>query len=198
MKNTNLKLNKTKLVARLMVVVILFSIMSLVSCYHHDDSCVVIEVRGEFESFKETQTFIQERIDKYGYDIIAFDLDNEPSVTNTNYQVLLETRSSYPNICAKFHMLKNEKEIMIYYIDFLSSYNLDDDTKFDIKLIEIKEYNDLSEDSIYQKSLKYHLYCNGQKIVDITVSVPLLEDGNYEEYYSDVCDMLLDNLVVIK
>ena len=76
--------------------------------------------------------------------------------------------------------------------------NFDDDVKFEIKLVEIKDYSDLYKDSTYQMGLIYNLYCNGQNIAGMEFLVSLLEDGNYEEYYSDICDMLLDNLVVIK
>ncbi len=50
----------------------------------------------------------------------------------------------------------------------------------------------------YSQWLTYGLYADGKIIMEIVLSVPLLQDGNYEEYYSDVCDMLLENLVVIK
>ena len=198
MKNINLKLNKTKLVARLMLVVILVGVMSLVSCHTHGDGCIWVEVSGDFDSFKDTQAFIQESIDKYGYNIIAFDLDNEPSVTNTNYNVLLESRSSYPYISATFYLLKNEVKIEIDYLFLSLDSNFDDDVKFEIKLVEIIDYSDLYKDSTYQMGLIYNLYCNDQNIAEMEFLVSLLEDGNYEEYYSDICDMLLENLVVIK
>jgi hypothetical protein len=50
--------------------------------------------------------------------------------------------------------------------------------------------------------LYYGLYADGKIITEIIVSIPLVEDENFEEYYQEyyhiICDILLENLVVIK
>jgi hypothetical protein len=64
------------------------------------------------------------------------------------------------------------------------------------KLKEIPSY--IFEDTQYQYWLIYGLYANEVLIMNIVISVPLLENENYDERYSYVADMLSENLVIVR
>ena len=77
MKNTNLKLNKTKLIAKLMLVVILATTvsLSLSSCIWSSSMNRIIR----FESYKELLEFVEEynsKNDGFVYTFVSFDFDD--------------------------------------------------------------------------------------------------------------------------
>ncbi len=223
MKNTNLKLSKTKLVAKLMLVVILVvGVLNLSSCniqfpwtqrgWHN--------ASRNFDTFKDAEEYIN-NAPKDGNTFILFDLDDEECIQETLYQInalgTIKNKKlvySWSVLRGTFYAIKSteESKFRIDYQFRMWGIDVADNAEFEIRLLEPLN-DDVMDDIMYlqeiyknrnigdpnfSKLLSYGLYAEDKIIMEIVFSVPLLEDGNYEEYYSDVCDMLLENLVVIK
>ena len=223
MKNTNLKLNKIKLVARVMLAVILVvGVLNLSSC----NITFPWEQRGwhsasrHFDTFKDAEEYINNS-PRDGDTFILFDLDAEESVEKIYYEVdalgTVKNKKlvySWSILRGTFYAIKNteESKFRIDYQFRMWGIDVADNAEFEIRLL--KPTNDDVMDDImylqeiyqnhnigdpeYPEWLQYGLYADGKIVMEIVLSVPSLEDDNYEEYYSDVCDMLLENLVVIK
>ena len=211
MKNTNSKTINTKLIAKMVLFVLLMvTVFNLFACRTKGRWLV----NEQFDTFKDAEKFIKES-PKYGNAFILFDLDNEESVEETSYQIDASgyTKNKkvvydWVSLYGTFHVTKDTEESK-FRIDYhLRLWGIDvaDNAKFEIK--PLNNMSDVTELlNIYRNQLRvqtyecgssYGLWADGKIIMEILFSGPLLEDGNYDEYYSDACDMLLENLVVIK
>ncbi|MBO5715774.1 MAG: hypothetical protein J6S23_05215 [Clostridia bacterium] len=217
MKNTNLKLNKTKLVARLMLVVIMVvSVINLSSCNINFPWTQRgwYDASQHFDTFKAAEEYINNS-PRDGNTFILFDLDDEKCVQETVYQInalgTVKNKKlvySWGILRGTFYATKDteESKFRIDYQFRMWGIDISDDTEFEIKLLDntrdIAELLDIYPNRLgvqtYQCGVSYGLWVDGEIIMEIVFSGPLLEDGSYEEYYSDVCDILLENLVVIK
>ena len=209
MKNENLKLNKTKLIAKLMLVVILLlGVLNLSSCnitfpweqhgWHNANQ--------HFDTFKDAQEHINNS-PKDGNTFILFDLDNEESVKKISYDIdalgTIKNKKlvySWGTVSGEFQIrIKEDTNIEVGYQFYPWRITVNDNAVLEMKLDEVIVNNDYRDPSKQIVSVGF-VVCDGNQVI-ITMGFdngPLLEDGNYEEYYSDVCDMLLENLVVIK
>ena len=217
MKNTNLKPNKTKLVARLMIAVILVvGVLSLSSCNINFPWTQRgwYNANRHFDTFKDAQEHINNS-PKDGNTFILFDLDDEKCVQETVYQInalgTVKNKKlvySWGILYGTFYATKDteESKFRIDYQFRMWGIDISDDTEFEIKLLDNSrdtiELQNIYPNQLgiktYQCGIRYCLWADGKIIMEIVFSGPLLDDGSYEEYYSDVCDMLLENLVVIK
>ncbi|MBO5715647.1 MAG: hypothetical protein J6S23_04545 [Clostridia bacterium] len=210
MKNTNLKLNKTKLVAKLMLIVILVvSVLNLSSCNINFPWTQRgwFSSGGHFDTFKDAEEYINNS-PKDGNTFILFDLDNEESVEKISYDIdALGTVKNkklvyswgilYGNFEIRIEGQDNNIEVGYQVCPWRITVN--DNAVLEMKLDEVIVNNDYRDPSKQIVSVGF-VVCDGNQVI-INIGFdngPLLEDGNYEEYYSDVCDMLLENLVVIK
>ena len=205
MKNQNLKTNKTKLIAKLMLIVLfLVGVLTLSSCNTTQASN---PFRHEYyDTFKDAEQKIR-RVVEYGETFILFDLDDEEAVKKTSY--MIELHSTINNkkliylrksLSGCFSIIVDENiNIEVCYGIMEPKMIINDDAVLDIKFDRIITNDDYRDPSKQIVSVLFAVCDGDQNIFYIEFkNSPLLEDGNYEEYYSDVCDMLLENLVVIK
>ena len=214
-----MKTKTLKLISKALLVIILAtSVLSLYSCNFPQRGW--FNAGGHFYTFKEAEEYIN-NAPKDGNTFILFDLDDEESVEKISYEIsALGIRRnkklvySWSILRGTFYATKGTEDSK-YRIDYqfrMWGIDVANDAEFEIRLLEplnddimadimylqeIYKNRDLG-DINYSQWLTYGLYADGKIIMEIVLSVPLLQDGNYEEYYSDVCDMLLENLVVIK
>ena len=203
---------KTKLIARIMLVVILISgMVNLSACQINFpwSSGYIKPTTENFESFSELQKFILPKYVECENTVIAFDLDNEPSVVSTNYivtgmeKVINKKYIYYVDTITGIFGLKNYQEGSQFMVrcEFLTDQiSIGDDPVFEIKLDKIIEYTDAYD--LQQKVIVnfYLRYKNKNQVVaEISFEdIPILEEGNYEDYCLNACNILLENLILIK
>ena len=171
------------------------------------DNGYIKPTEDKFDTFAELQEFILPKYVRCDNPVIAFDLDNEPIVISTNYIVagmekLINSKYTYyVDTITGIFVFKNHHEgsqILVNCKFESEAIDIIDGTDFIIKLDDVWEYThpvDLKQKVWVEFSLRYRNRVYASIVLE---DVPVLEEGNYEEYYSDVCNMLLENLVVIK
>ena len=220
MKNTNLKLNKTKLVARLMLVVILTTTvsLSLTSCgiftydwetYSHED---FVSKVNEYNSLH----------DIYVDTFISFDLDSNTEVSGRLYCFVAGTKRKmhddilydiYDNIITTykvtqvFYLNGYACKIMCYYRNF--AYNFTEEDKIEIKSggehFACSEHLDSyyieslirfpqEEDKLYENIYRYKIYVNDVYFGCIHISSIYKTS---EEKLDEIIQMMSDSLVVL-
>ena len=177
MKNGTIKLNKTKIVARVMLVILLFS--SAVNLA----GCGLVEYYWASETHQEFVEYIKNynsRHDLYVDTFISFDLDNNSEVSKREYSVfsIISTRArgferDHGYICdiheealgiTFLYYLRSGNElendyaykIKCHFTRFL--FNFNDNDKIEIKESECNNYNNEFNNSIvdlvYEESIR--------------------------------------------
>ena len=186
MKNQNLKLNKTKLIAKLMIVVILLtSTMTLASCggpnifgYYN------AQRSGSYYSHKEFQNFIEKynsKNDGFAATFVSFDLDSNAIVGEKHYEwfivanlnkyiddMIFDKYQDYLGIGMTFYInelnkgqevIGNAYQIWCLYATRVLDYNFDENDSITLSVLEDLEYRP-SFNKIYNPYDKVYNYIN--------------------------------------
>ena len=213
MKNTNLKLNKTKLVARLMVVVVLVvSTTILSSCFSigGETSCVFT-----FYSHEEFAEFIEEYVsnkqDRFVPTFVSFDLDDIDYIKVDKYSVGTSQKRSK-------NILTGEVELESVYdathndgFGYTMTFFMDDYLengekvenayKITCTFLTKAEYNFYQNDTMrieYLKlnDLKYKGWFCVNDIREIEFSIDCARETS-QERIDEITQLLMDNIAII-
>ena len=213
MKNTNLKLNKTKLVARLMLVILLLTSTTILSsCFSigGETSCVFT-----FYSHEEFAEFIEEYVsnkqDRFVPTFVSFDLDDIDYIKVDKYSVGTSQKRSK-------NILTGEVELESVYdathndgFGYTMTFFMDDYLengekvenayKITCTFLTKAEYNFYQNDTMrieYLKlnDLKYKGWFCVNDIREIEFSIDCARETS-QERIDEITQLLMDNIVII-
>ena len=199
-----------KLVSKMMMIIILAtSVLSLTACeidFPRRNRVFIRPDEYSFKTFVELQQFIQPQHVECNSSVVVFDLDNEPSVISTNYIVdgtskKINGKYTYylKEIIQEIEVINAEDNNSLYMVCYFFDVYVNTDDDFEIKFNEVTVNDDYSDPSKQKISAGFTLFYKGQIVGLIGCAyLPLMEDGDYGEYCSNIIDTLLKNLVVIK
>ena len=181
MKNTNLKLNKTKLVARLMVVILfLTTLLNLSGCifrstmvydkeyYSHEDFVNIIEHYNSVNN-GSVDTFI------------SFDLDSNDNVFNSIYHLSLRTNNKgliqkygfldiydeFYTVQQLYYLNSTQYKILYHYDRNQARQDFSGDDKVEIKVNDKKNCPYSSHDLDYHESFNTTGYMDEEGVVHV-------------------------------
>ena len=189
---------------RIIVMLLVFSILSLSGCWLEDGGYV--RERLTFYDFQEFKDFIKENA-KGDYVYLAFDFDDN-IVTSEVYTIDVTAQikkdtvyyMSSANVFGRFEFKRSDSKLEVVY-SFEHSQNersIDENSTYKIELVsnsDIEEMFGVTNNSpSYPYQYNYALYCDEEAIAHIVVSS---EQEESEECLFDICQLLLNNLILI-
>ena len=214
MKNTNLKLNKTKLVSRLMLVVIfVVSITMLSSCFSigGETSCIfTFYSHDEFAEFIEK--YMSNKQDRFVPTFVSFDLDDIDHVEVDKYNVGTSQKRS-KNILTGEVKLESVYDAthddgfgytMTFFMDdyLENGEKIENTYKITCTFITKAEYNFYQNDAMRIEYLNLNdlKQYKGYFCINDIREVEFLIDCEYEttqKRIDEITQLLMDNIVII-
>ena len=214
MKNTNLQLKKTKLIAKLMLIVVLVvGMLNLSACeWKNIFTTTTEDIDGGYGSivndgwrrddFATLNDLINKKVPD-GYYFITFNFDNEDCYVVNPYYVFLKSTLSGPNdrehlwkTCyiegsSEIVALEEANTIKISYVSFvLEGIDLSDTSLFHIKALPDK----IDELDIGYRMV-YGIYMEEKLLMRFTISSKSQKLS--EEKFSEICNALKKNICVM-
>ena len=225
MKNTNLKLNKTKLVAKLMLVVVwVISAVSLFACNggygSRVDRSVLLDTNNDFVKFIERYN---SKNDGVVYTFIAFDFDSYAKVKLYKYELNTMWKAGYDlnkmydknhsdgfRCNAIFHIDEINAQIQCKYSTKNYNFYQNDNISFEF----IESYQAFAPDGVREEYAdlrtfnfetldydRYYEYMYVYKISinqkeEVTVKITL-ENEITREKLDEIVQLLVDNITII-
>ena len=213
-----MKTKTLKLISKaLLVIILVTSVLSLCACdlfnniFREEDN-YKLPRDIQFNSFEEIESRLKSS-DTQNQTYILFDLDQEEVVKESKYilSVFVQTKpfeyywntAKITGICYFTHNGDEEFEFRMEYLFTQTNISVDENTMFEIKPMilseDIEKVEEIKLINEYSCHFRYGLYANGTPIMYIRFSCdPIILENNSYDRFAPTCELLLENLVVIK